>query len=130
MSGDQLEALVLGPTVISSNGLVVAVDRTLERALLVRLALAGGAGVPDERLAADLWGDGQHERPAQLADAEPNDGRIGWLAALPVTAALALAQGDVETARRTVAIADAEFAASGFGWRHFVERLRAVKSGL
>ncbi len=35
----------------------LTVDRMLERAVLTRLAIAGGNPVPDERLAADLWGD-------------------------------------------------------------------------
>src|SRR5205823_10923177 len=42
---------------------VLPVSRSLERALLVRLALARGMAVADERLAADLWGDVELARP-------------------------------------------------------------------
>ncbi|MEU4223333.1 BTAD domain-containing putative transcriptional regulator [Nonomuraea sp. NPDC026600] len=60
-----LDVHVLGPVVLLVSGTPVAVDRPLERALLVRLALAGGIAVPDERLAADLWGDAAPARPAK-----------------------------------------------------------------
>lgn len=48
---------MLGPVVVRAHGTVLPVDRPLEVALLVRLALARGAGVPDDRLGADLWPD-------------------------------------------------------------------------
>ncbi|QIS12906.1 hypothetical protein F5544_25255 [Nocardia arthritidis] len=54
---------ILGPVLIIGAG--SAVDRPLERAVLVRLTLAGGAPVPDRRLAADLWGDGELNRPIE-----------------------------------------------------------------
>ncbi|WP_410792981.1 ATP-binding protein [Kribbella sp. C-35] len=61
----QLEVLVLGPLAVRLGGNPVAVDRPLERALLVRLALAGGLSVPDHRLATDLWGDIDLARPTE-----------------------------------------------------------------
>ncbi|MGW6277289.1 ATP-binding protein [Kribbella sp. NPDC055071] len=61
----QLEVLVLGPLVVRLGGASISVDRPLERALLVRLALAGGMSVPDHRLAADLWGDVDLARPTE-----------------------------------------------------------------
>ncbi|TDD56883.1 tetratricopeptide repeat protein [Kribbella antibiotica] len=60
-----LAVLVLGPLAVRLGGRAVAVDRPLERALLVRLALAGGTPVPDHRLAADLWGDVELARPTE-----------------------------------------------------------------
>ncbi|MFI6503673.1 AfsR/SARP family transcriptional regulator [Nonomuraea typhae] len=56
-----LDVLVLGPVVAGG----VRVDRLLERALLARLALASGRPVPDDRLAADLWGESELTRPAE-----------------------------------------------------------------
>ncbi|WP_157247192.1 ATP-binding protein [Nonomuraea typhae] len=56
-----LDVLVLGPVVAGD----VRVDRLLERALLARLALASGRPVPDDRLAADLWGESELTRPAE-----------------------------------------------------------------
>lgn len=64
-SEPQLEILVLGPLVVSLGGVPRSVDRPLERALLVRLALADGMPVPDHRLAADLWGDVELARPTE-----------------------------------------------------------------
>ncbi|MEV6281125.1 BTAD domain-containing putative transcriptional regulator [Kribbella sp. NPDC051770] len=64
-SQPQLEVLVLGPLAVRLNGVPLAVDRPLERALLVRLALAGGLPVPDQRLAVDLWGDVDLARPTE-----------------------------------------------------------------
>jgi DNA-binding SARP family transcriptional activator len=61
----QLEVLVLGPLAVRRGGSPISVDRPLERALLVRLALAGGMSVPDHRLAADLWGDVDLARPTE-----------------------------------------------------------------
>lgn len=61
----QLEVLVLGPLVVRLDGAAIAVDRPLERALLVRLALANGLPVPDQRLAVDLWGDVDLARPTE-----------------------------------------------------------------
>ncbi|TDW14215.1 ATP-binding protein [Kribbella kalugense] len=60
-----LEVGVLGPLVVRLDGIPLAVDRPLERALLVRLTLAGGMSVPDGRLAADLWGDVDLARPTE-----------------------------------------------------------------
>ncbi|MFC6162350.1 AfsR/SARP family transcriptional regulator [Kribbella jiaozuonensis] len=60
-----LEVRVLGPLVVRLGGTPLSVDRPLERALLVRLALAGGMSVPDNRLAADLWGDVDLARPTE-----------------------------------------------------------------
>ncbi|WP_433199029.1 BTAD domain-containing putative transcriptional regulator [Nocardia sp. CA-107356] len=59
-----MDVLVLGPVQVWAGEDDVAIDRPLERALLVRLALAGGVPVPDGRLAEDLWG-GDVERPVQ-----------------------------------------------------------------
>ncbi|GAB3955034.1 BTAD domain-containing putative transcriptional regulator [Kribbella albertanoniae] len=61
--GSAVEVLILGPTLLRADGIQYGVARPLERALLVRLALAGGHGVPDGVLAADVWGDGQVEKP-------------------------------------------------------------------
>jgi predicted ATPase/DNA-binding SARP family transcriptional activator len=58
-----VDVLVLGPTVVREGDDALPVSRSLERALLVRLALARGVAVPDERLAADLWGDVELARP-------------------------------------------------------------------
>jgi predicted ATPase/DNA-binding SARP family transcriptional activator len=63
VSDTRLDVLVLGSVAIRDNA--GRVPRLLERALLARLALAGGAAVPDERLAADLWGPEDLERPVQ-----------------------------------------------------------------
>ncbi|MFI9404332.1 BTAD domain-containing putative transcriptional regulator [Nocardia sp. NPDC052316] len=56
---------VLGPVLVTDESRTIGVDRPLERAVLVRLALAGGIAVPDRRLAADLWGDGEISRPVE-----------------------------------------------------------------
>ncbi|PXX54641.1 DNA-binding SARP family transcriptional activator [Nocardia tenerifensis] len=56
---------VLGPVLVTDGTGTLGVDRPLERAMLVRLALAGGIAVPDRRLAADLWGDGDISRPVE-----------------------------------------------------------------
>ncbi len=48
---------VLGTVTVAHDGALLAVERPLERALMARLALAGGAPVPDGRLAEDLWSD-------------------------------------------------------------------------
>ncbi|MFI6908651.1 AfsR/SARP family transcriptional regulator [Nonomuraea sp. NPDC050394] len=60
-----LDVLVLGPVVIRAGEALVRLERPLERALLARLALAGGRPVPDERLAADLWGEAELTRPTE-----------------------------------------------------------------
>lgn len=60
-----LEVLVLGPTLARDGSTDLRVDRPMERALLVRLAMARGVAVPDERLAVDLWGESGVERAAQ-----------------------------------------------------------------
>ncbi|MBM7784937.1 ATP-binding protein [Tenggerimyces flavus] len=54
---------VLGPVEVRIEGTSVRLDRPLERALAARLALAAGASVPDDRLARDLWGDTDLNRP-------------------------------------------------------------------
>ncbi|MEV6333262.1 BTAD domain-containing putative transcriptional regulator [Nocardia vinacea] len=59
-----VDVLVLGPVQFWAGEDVVAIDRQLERAVLVRLALANGVPVPDGRLAEDLWG-ADVERPVQ-----------------------------------------------------------------
>lgn len=65
-SGDVvLDVRVLGTVEVTADGTPLGVDRLLERALLVRLALAGGSGVPDDTLARDLWGDEELARPAE-----------------------------------------------------------------
>ncbi|MFI6297278.1 winged helix-turn-helix domain-containing protein [Nonomuraea sp. NPDC050790] len=60
-----LDVLVLGPVMIRAGEALVRVERPLERALLARLALAGGRPVPDGRLAADLWGEAELTRPTE-----------------------------------------------------------------
>ena len=47
---------LLGPVEVDANGDSVALSRTLERALLARLALHPGQPVSSERLIDDLWG--------------------------------------------------------------------------
>lgn len=59
-----VDVLVLGPVQAWADGVAVTVDRPLERAVLVRLALANRVPVPDGRLAEDLWGP-EVERPVQ-----------------------------------------------------------------
>ncbi|MFG1797834.1 BTAD domain-containing putative transcriptional regulator [Nocardia sp. NPDC049149] len=59
-----VDVLVLGPVQALADGAGVTVDRPLERAVLVRLALANRVPVPDRRLAEDLWG-AEVERPVQ-----------------------------------------------------------------
>ena len=49
---------VLGPVEIGAGDDPLPVRRLLERGLVVRLALARGVVVSDQRLAADLWDDG------------------------------------------------------------------------
>ncbi|MEJ3651415.1 BTAD domain-containing putative transcriptional regulator [Actinomycetes bacterium KLBMP 9759] len=44
---------------VSCDGAPLAVERPLERALMARLALAGGAPVLDGRLAEDLWSESE-----------------------------------------------------------------------
>jgi predicted ATPase/DNA-binding SARP family transcriptional activator len=61
----RLEIHVLGPVEISTGAGPVVLPRRLERALAVRLALAGGAPVLDDVLARDLWGDAELTRPAE-----------------------------------------------------------------
>ncbi len=48
---------LLGPVEVEANGNTVALSRTLERALLARLALDPGKPVSSTRLVDDLWGD-------------------------------------------------------------------------
>jgi DNA-binding SARP family transcriptional activator len=47
---------LLGPIEVDANGKSVALSRTLERALLARLALHPGQPISSERLIDDLWG--------------------------------------------------------------------------
>ncbi|WP_431919269.1 BTAD domain-containing putative transcriptional regulator [Nonomuraea jabiensis] len=60
-----LDVFVLGPVTVRAGDATIVVDRLLERALLTRLALAGGSPVPDARLAADLWGEAELARPTE-----------------------------------------------------------------
>jgi len=62
--GDRLEIAVLGPVRLQWHGTELAVPRLLERALAVRLALAGGAPIPDGTLVRELWGEQAGDRPA------------------------------------------------------------------
>ncbi|MBF6328333.1 AfsR/SARP family transcriptional regulator [Nocardia transvalensis] len=55
----------MGPVVVTDGDRDLGVGRPLERAALVRLALARGMPVPDTRLAADLWGEQQLNRPVE-----------------------------------------------------------------
>lgn len=57
---------VLGPVHVTIDGTPQPVVRLLERGLLARLAVAGDAGVRDDRLAADLWGDDHDGRHGRL----------------------------------------------------------------
>ncbi|MFI6996230.1 BTAD domain-containing putative transcriptional regulator [Nocardia sp. NPDC050175] len=50
---------------VLNDGRNLGVDRPLEQAALVRLALARGVSVPDGRLVADLWGDEDLPRPIE-----------------------------------------------------------------
>ncbi|MFI7671845.1 BTAD domain-containing putative transcriptional regulator [Nocardia sp. NPDC049526] len=59
-----MDVLVLGPVQVRAGEAGIAIDRPLERAVLVRLAMANGVPVPDGRLAEDLWG-ADVERPVQ-----------------------------------------------------------------
>jgi predicted ATPase/DNA-binding SARP family transcriptional activator len=60
-----LEVRILGPVEVTAAGVPLVVAGTLERALLVRLALAGGRSVSDDQLVRDLWGDADLARPVQ-----------------------------------------------------------------
>jgi DNA-binding SARP family transcriptional activator/tetratricopeptide (TPR) repeat protein len=60
-AGDRLLVEVLGGVSLTRGDEVVVLRRPLERGLLVRLALAGGAVVPDEALIADLWEEDDDE---------------------------------------------------------------------
>ncbi|KAA8887031.1 AfsR/SARP family transcriptional regulator [Nocardia colli] len=57
------EVHILGPVRVVNDGRDLGVDRPLEQAALVRLALARGVPVPDGRLVADLWGEEDLSRP-------------------------------------------------------------------
>ncbi|WP_232662808.1 AfsR/SARP family transcriptional regulator [Pseudonocardia sp. TRM90224] len=57
---------VLGPTVIRAAGLRIDLARSMERALLVRLAVAGGHPVLDGDLHRDLWTRPGRSEPARL----------------------------------------------------------------
>ena len=63
--GDSLRVRVLGPVEVEGRAGGIPLLRPSERALAVRLALAGGAAVPDATLAAELWGEAPANRPAQ-----------------------------------------------------------------
>ncbi|MGI5128670.1 ATP-binding protein [Pseudonocardia sp. CA-107938] len=56
---------VLGTVEVRAGDTPIVIGRTSERALLVRLALAGAVAVADERLVADLWGDADLARPVE-----------------------------------------------------------------
>ncbi|MFG1797736.1 BTAD domain-containing putative transcriptional regulator [Nocardia sp. NPDC049149] len=62
---DRVDVHILGPVLVRDGNRDMGVDRPLERAALVRLALARGVPVPDQRLAEDLWGDADLHRPIQ-----------------------------------------------------------------
>lgn len=64
MHAVDVDVLVLGPVQAWHDGVAVTVERPLERAVMVRLALADRVPVPDSRLAEDLWG-AEVERPVQ-----------------------------------------------------------------
>ena len=138
-----LEVLVLGPLAVRLGGNPVAVDRPLERALLVRLALAGGLSVPDHRLATDLWGDvdltdllvlqGELDEAASLLDAvfaETPDHSTSWLAARAVAAALALAQGNRTHATTLVTETITSYTKTGFARPRYSTRLDTVRAAL
>ncbi|MFD6156417.1 BTAD domain-containing putative transcriptional regulator [Nocardia sp. NPDC060256] len=59
------EVHILGPVRAMTGGRNLGIDRPLEQAALVRLALARGVPVPDGRLVADLWGDEDLPRPIE-----------------------------------------------------------------
>ena len=59
-----LAVRLLGPVEVDVNGSKVALTRTLERALLARLALDPGQPVSNGRLVDDLWGDHVPSDPA------------------------------------------------------------------
>jgi len=65
VQGEPVDVLVLGPTLVRAGDTVLPVDRPLERALLVRLAMGRGTAVADQRLAGDLWGDEELRRPIE-----------------------------------------------------------------
>jgi len=65
VQGKPVDVLVLGPTLVRAGDTVLPVDRPLERALLVRLAMGRGTAVADQRLAGDLWGDEEPRRPIE-----------------------------------------------------------------
>ncbi len=56
---------VLGTVEVRAHDTPIVIGRTSERALLVRLALAGAVAVADDRLVADLWGDADLARPVE-----------------------------------------------------------------
>lgn len=66
---DRLEIGVLGPLVTSVAGRRIPIRGSMERALLVRLALDGNQGVSTTRLANDLWADEAPRRPRQAIHA-------------------------------------------------------------
>jgi hypothetical protein len=101
IGGAGVEVLVLGPAQCTAGGTALTVERPLERALLVRLALAAGTPVADERLqrapirmfaAAAKCGDDELALSVQLrgpasaragrADGRPARGRRVRVAAL------------------------------------------------
>ncbi|HTV10979.1 MAG TPA: BTAD domain-containing putative transcriptional regulator [Acidimicrobiales bacterium] len=59
-----IEVRLLGPVVVESEGETVLLRRTLELALLARLALGPGRMAPTERLIDDLWANRGPRDPA------------------------------------------------------------------
>jgi predicted ATPase/DNA-binding SARP family transcriptional activator len=58
-----LRVALLGPVTVESDGQPVDLRRTLELALLARLALSPGIMVPNDRLFEDLWAERQPANP-------------------------------------------------------------------
>ncbi|WP_432878698.1 AfsR/SARP family transcriptional regulator [Kribbella sp. CA-245084] len=102
-----LEVGVLGPLVVRLGGTPLSVDRPLERALLVRLALAGGMSVPDSRVAVDLWGDVDLARPTERLRVLASRLR----AALELPSLLTRSNGGYALAARVTDLTEARLAA-------------------
>jgi len=97
-----------------------------------RTALAyteSGASMAHIDLADVLVAKGQLAEARAMLDVVYEDTPIGgvpWLAARAVSAALTLADGDVETARLLAHELAGKYRDSGFGWPRYAERLRVV----
>ncbi|WP_280407557.1 ATP-binding protein [Nocardia brasiliensis] len=64
-AAQRMEILVLGPVLVRDGDREIVIDRPLERAALVRLALGRGAVIADATLVADLWGEDGGGRPVE-----------------------------------------------------------------